>query len=71
MRKGKLIFFSFTLGYGFITDSVTGEDIFVKKRSLFDRQLNPGDEVEYDIKEDTDGQVACNVKKVLKKEDPQ
>lgn len=55
MRRGKLIFFTFAMGYGFITDIETGEDIFVKKNSLIDRQLNPGDEVEYDIREDTEG----------------
>jgi cold shock protein len=69
MRRGKVIFFDFSLGYGFITDSETCEDIFVKKRSLFYRQLNPDDEVEYDIKKDTDGLVAYNVRKILIKEE--
>jgi cold shock CspA family protein len=70
MRRGKVNFFSFTLGYGFINDSETKEDIFVRKKSLIDKHINPGDEVEYDIMQDTDGQVACNVKRILKKEDP-
>jgi CspA family cold shock protein len=64
MRRGKVNFFSFTLGYGFIKDSETKEDIFVRKKSLFDKHINPGDEVEYNIIQDTDGQVACDVKKI-------
>jgi cold shock CspA family protein len=67
MKRGKLLFFTFTLGYGFITDSETGEDIFVKKKSLIDKHLTPGDDVEYEFLKDSDDQVACNVKLFRKK----
>ena len=71
VRRGKVIFFNFTLGYGFINDSETKEDIFVRKKSLLDKHIIPGDEVEYDISQDTDGKVACNVRIIGKKDDSQ
>lgn len=66
MKRGKVIFFNFSLGYGFLTDDITGEDIFIRNKSLIDKKLIAGDVVNYDLKHDTDGQLACNVKKVRK-----
>jgi cold shock protein len=62
MNKGTVKFFNETKGFGFITDSETGQDYFVHVTGCTD-QVADGDEVSFEIEEGRKGLNAVDVKK--------
>lgn len=58
---GTVKFFNESKGFGFITNSETGKDIFVHVSNLGGLNLNEGDEVSYTEEEGRKGKVAANV----------
>jgi len=63
MEKGKIKWFDYRKGYGFIERENDEDDLFVH-RSAFDGYILDGDTVEYEIGEGNKGPCAVNVKKV-------
>ncbi|HOW31477.1 MAG TPA: cold shock domain-containing protein [Bacteroidales bacterium] len=63
-RKGKLVQFNESRGFGFIKDLATGQDYFVHV-SEFNGQLNEGDEVTFLISKGKRGLAATNVKAAI------
>jgi CspA family cold shock protein len=65
-EAGVVKWFNDKKGYGFISRQ-SGGDIFVHHSSIVAegfRSLKEGDEVEFEVKEDTKGKSAVEVKKV-------
>ena len=60
--EGTVKFFNESKGYGFITNSDTGKDIFVHVTGLNGEALNEGDKVEYEEQEGRKGMVAAKVR---------
>ncbi len=60
MQEGKVKFFNTSKGFGFITSSETGEDIFVHSTGLID-EIKENDKVHYDTKDGRKGLNAVNV----------
>ena len=58
---GTVKFFNDSKGFGFITNEVTGNDIFVHVSNLNGLELREGDKVEYSEEEGRKGLVATNV----------
>ena len=66
MPSGKVKWFNFKKGYGFITDNETQKDIFLHVSALEDsklRILKEEQTIVYDIKEEKDKLQAINIKK--------
>lgn len=63
MKEGKVKFFNYQKGFGFITPADTAEDIFVHTSGLIDN-INEGDNVTYDESQGKKGLNAINVKVV-------
>jgi CspA family cold shock protein len=61
MRTGTVKFFNESKGYGFITDSETGRDIFVHVSGLKTESLREGDKVSYVEEEGRKGKIAAQV----------
>lgn len=61
---GTVKFFNESKGFGFITNSATGKDIFVHVSGLNGLNLKEGDKVEYSEEEGKKGKVAANVQKI-------
>ncbi|MFD1628235.1 cold-shock protein [Pseudopedobacter beijingensis] len=61
MEEGKVKFFNETKGFGFITPSNGGEDIFVHASGL-EVEIRENDEVVYNIENGRKGLNAVNVK---------
>ena len=61
MQQGTVKFFNETKGFGFITPSNGGEDIFVHTTGLVDR-IRENDKVTFDVKQGNKGMNAVNVK---------
>ncbi|QFG52505.1 cold-shock protein [Chryseobacterium sp.] len=61
MQEGTVKFFNETKGFGFITPSNGGEDIFVHTTGLVDR-IRENDRVTFDVKQGNKGMNAVNVK---------
>jgi CspA family cold shock protein len=61
MQTGTVKFFNESKGYGFITDSETGSDIFVHITGLKSKSLKEGDKVSYQEEEGRKGKVAAQV----------
>ncbi len=63
MAKGKVKWYNETKGFGFI-ESENGDDIFVHRTGLANSydELQPGQEVDFEIKQGERGLVAINVK---------
>ncbi len=60
MKTGKVKFFNYEKGFGFIKDDETGQDIFVHKTGLVDN-INEDDAVEFDVEQGQKGLNAVNV----------
>lgn len=63
MQEGTVKFFNEEKGFGFITATESGNDIFVHISGLID-SINEGDKVEFETKEGKKGLNAVNVKKI-------
>ena len=62
--KGKVKFFNFSKGYGFITTE-EGFDVFVHSSALNEgTSINDGDNVEFEVQEGERGKSATNVQKI-------
>ncbi|MTG98721.1 MULTISPECIES: cold-shock protein [Myroides] len=62
MQEGKVKFFNETKGFGFITPSNGGDDIFVHTTGLVDR-IRENDEVTYEVENGRKGLNAVNVRR--------
>ena len=60
MKEGKVKFFNYSKGFGFITPSNSGADIFVHESGLIDR-INENDLVQYDEEPGKKGMNAVKV----------
>ncbi len=63
MQEGTVKFFNETKGFGFITPSEGGQDIFVHSSGLIDR-IRENDKVEYETERGQKGINAINVKTI-------
>ena len=61
MQEGKVKFFNPTKGFGFITPSNGGDDIFVHISGTID-EIRENDKVTYDVQNGKQGLNAVNVK---------
>jgi CspA family cold shock protein len=61
MKEGTVKFFNRTKGFGFITPSTGGEDIFVHVSGLYD-EIRENDKVTFDVQNGKKGLNAVNVK---------
>lgn len=61
MRTGTVKFFVESKGFGFITDSETGKDIFVHASGLKTENIKEGDQVSFEEEEGRKGIVATQV----------
>ena len=62
MASGTVKFFNESKGFGFITPSNGGKEVFVHVTGLID-QIREGDEVTFNVEEGKKGPGAVNVKK--------
>jgi cold shock protein len=62
MATGTVKFFNESKGFGFITPTNGGKEVFVHVTGLID-QIREGDEVNYDVEERKKGPSAVKVKK--------
>lgn len=60
MQKGKVKFFNFTKGFGFITPEDGGDDVFVHQTGLTE-DIRENDNVEFDTERGKKGINAVNV----------
>lgn len=63
MQEGTVKFFNETKGFGFITPTNGGSEVFVHISGLID-QIAQGDQVSYEIQNGKKGPSAVNVKVV-------
>lgn len=61
MKEGKVKFFNETKGFGFITPSDGGKEVFVHVSGLID-EIREGDTVEYEVEQGKKGENAIQVK---------
>jgi CspA family cold shock protein len=61
MQKGTVKFFNETKGFGFITPSNGGSEVFVHASGLIDT-VRENDSVEYEVEQGKKGPNAVNVK---------
>lgn len=61
MQEGTVRFFNETKGFGFITDTTSGNDIFVHVSGLV-HEIQQNDKVTYSVEEGKKGLNAVNVK---------
>ncbi len=61
MQKGTVKFFNETKGFGFITPSSGGSEVFVHSSGLIDG-IRENDSVEYEVEQGKKGPNAVNVK---------
>jgi CspA family cold shock protein len=59
--QGKVKFFNYSKGFGFITSEESGEDIFVHTTGLKE-EIRENDVVEFDVERGKKGMNAVNVK---------
>ncbi|MCA6067970.1 cold-shock protein [Chryseobacterium sp. RG1] len=62
MQQGTVKFFNEAKGFGFISPSDGGKDIFVHSSGLSTRMIRENDKVTFDIVESDKGLNAINVK---------
>ena len=60
-EKGTVKFFNVSKGFGFITPSNGGQDVFVHSTGLID-QIRENDKVEFEVENGKKGLNAVNVK---------
>lgn len=60
MQEGTVKFFNTTKGFGFITSTETGKDIFVHNSGLIDN-ISENDKVRFDTEQGNKGLNAFNV----------
>jgi CspA family cold shock protein len=60
MKKGKVKFYNYSKGYGFINDITSGEDIFVHATGL-NAEIRDGDDVMFEVENGKKGLNAVNV----------
>lgn len=63
MPEGKVKFFNETKGFGFITDSQSGQDVFVHVSAL-QGQIKENDVVSFEVEDGRKGPNAVNVQKI-------
>ena len=63
MEKGKVKFFNYEKGFGFIVNDANNEDVFVHKSGTT-TELKENDVVEFDVEEGRKGLNAVNVRVV-------
>lgn len=61
MKEGRVKFYNHTKGFGFITPSDAGKEVFVHKTGLIDN-INENDKVSYEESQGLKGTNAINVK---------
>ncbi len=61
MQQGTVKFFNETKGFGFITPTAGGEDVFVHSSGLQD-QIRENDQVTYEVERGKKGLNAVNVR---------
>lgn len=61
MQEGTVKFFNATKGFGFISPSSGGQDIFVHVSGLYD-EIRENDKVVFDVQDGKKGLNAVNVK---------
>ena len=61
MQKGTVKFFNETKGFGFITPTSGGSEVFVHSSGLID-SIRENDSVEYEVEQGKKGPNAVNVK---------
>jgi CspA family cold shock protein len=61
MQEGTVKFFNETKGFGFITPSAGGQDVFVHSTGLID-EIRENDKVEFEVENGRKGLNAVNVK---------
>ena len=64
MKQGKIKFFNDSKGFGFITETISGQDYFVHVTALKGQEVKEGDEVTFELKETPRGLNAIDVKLV-------
>lgn len=63
MPEGKVKFFNETKGFGFITDSESGQDVFVHVSAL-QAKITENDVVSFEVEDGRKGPNAVNVQKI-------
>jgi cold shock CspA family protein len=63
-KTGKLAFANYDKGYGFISDSASGEKYFVHFSNVIGEEPNENDKVEFEIEKGPRGWSAIQVKKI-------
>ena len=62
MQEGTVKFFNETKGFGFISPSEGGDDIFVHTSGLVSRNIRENDKVTFEVQKGQKGLNAVNVK---------
>ncbi|TDX86597.1 cold-shock protein [Epilithonimonas xixisoli] len=62
MQEGTVKFFNETKGFGFISPSAGGDDIFVHSTGLVSRNIRENDKVTFEVQKGPKGLNAVNVK---------
>ncbi|KFC18028.1 Cold shock-like protein CspG [compost metagenome] len=62
MQEGTVKFFNETKGFGFISPSAGGDDIFVHSSGLVSRNIRENDKVTFEVQKGQKGLNAVNVK---------
>lgn len=65
LKEGRVKFFNYKKGYGFITVKDSGEEIFVHTKNLIDK-IKDKNKVTFNIEKSPKGPIATNVR-VIKK----
>ncbi|MBM78788.1 MAG: DNA-binding protein [Crocinitomicaceae bacterium] len=64
VRKGKVVFFDSSKGYGFVRDTDDDEKYFVHVSGLLDGEISENDSITFELEKGMNGLNAVRVKKV-------